>query len=122
MGHPRDAPERRAKLLTENTNNMLAKIPPLPLTMSVEKCAVVVRNEANKVNPLTFKWKWGEDKLPIVDQYRYLGVDILIDCSWDAHIAKSTGKGKAYVGKIDATLTDLHLDTINRSKKILYHS
>ena len=74
MGHPRDAPERRAKLLTENTNNMLAKIPPLPLTMSVEKCAVVVRNEANKVNPLTFKWKWGEDKLPIVDQYRYLSL------------------------------------------------
>ena len=33
------------------------------------------------------------------------------DCSWDAHIAKQIGKGKARVGKMDAILTDSHLDT-----------
>ena len=30
------------------------------------------------------------------------------------HIAKLIGKGKSQVGKLDAMLTDPHLDTINR--------
>ena len=45
------------------------------MTANVKKCAVVVCNE-DKVNPVTFKWKWGEDELPIADQYTYLGVEI----------------------------------------------
>ena len=45
------------------------------VTANVRKCAVVVRNE-DKKNPATFKWKWGEDELPIADQYTYLGVEI----------------------------------------------
>ena len=32
-------------------------------------------------------------------------------CSWDAHIAKVIGKGKAHVCKMDAILTDSNLDT-----------
>ena len=47
------------------------------VTANVNKCAVVavvVYNE-DKVNPANFKRKWGEDELPIVDQYTYLGVD-----------------------------------------------
>ena len=36
---------------------------------------VVVCNE-DKVNPVTFKWKWGEDELPIADQYTYLDVEM----------------------------------------------
>ena len=80
------------------------------VTANVKKCAVVVCNE-DKVNPVTFKWKWGEDELPIADQYTYLGVEISKEWSWDAHIAKVIGKGKAHVGKMDAILTDSHLDT-----------
>ena len=37
------------------------------VTANAETCAVVVCNE-DKVNPVNFKWKWGEDELPIVDQ------------------------------------------------------
>ncbi|MEP2874451.1 MAG: reverse transcriptase domain-containing protein [Hyphomicrobiales bacterium] len=80
------------------------------VTANVKKCAVVVCNE-DKVNPVNFSWKWGEDELPIVDQYTYLGVEISKDCSWDTHIAKVIGKGKAQVGKMDAILTDSNLDT-----------
>ena len=29
---------------------------------------IVVCNE-DKVDPVNFEWKWGEDELPIVDQY-----------------------------------------------------
>ena len=63
------------------------------------------------MNPVNFQWKWGEDELPIVEQYAYLGVDISNDCFWEAHIAKVIGKGKSQVGKTDAILTDPHLDT-----------
>ena len=80
------------------------------MTANVKKCAVVVCNE-DKVNPVNLWWKWGEDELPIVDQYTYLGVEISIDCSWDAHIAKTLGKDKAQVGKMDAILTDPHPDS-----------
>ena len=46
-----------------------------------------------------------------VAQYTYLGVEIPKDCSWDAHIERTVEKGKAYVGKMDAILTNSHLAT-----------
>ena len=61
------------------------------VTTNVKKCAVVVCNEG-KVNPVTFKWKWGEDELPIAHQSTYPGVEISKECSWDAH-NKSDRKG-----------------------------
>ena len=104
------------------------------MTLNVKKFAVVVCIE-DKVNPAKFKRKWGEDdllivdqythlgglpivdqytyhgELPIVDQYTYLGVEISKNCSWDAHIEKVIGKGRSQVGKMDAILSDPHLDT-----------
>ena len=62
------------------------------------------------MNPVTFQWKWGVDDLPIVAQYTYLGVEISKDCSWHAHIANVIGQGNSQVGKMDAILTDSHLD------------
>ena len=53
--------------------------------------AVVVCHE-DEVNPVNFKWKWGEDELPIVDQYAYLGVDISKVCAWVAY-SESNMKG-----------------------------
>ena len=41
----------------------------------------------------------------------YLGVEISKERSWDTHIAKVIGNGKAHVGKMDAILTDSHLVT-----------
>ena len=58
------------------------------VTANVKKCAVVVCDEYN-VNPVTFKWKWGEDELPIADRHRYLGVEISKEWSWDAHCTHS---------------------------------
>ena len=61
------------------------------------------------MNPVTFKWRWGEDELPIADRYTYFGVDISIDCFWDAHTAKVVRNGEVRVGKMDEILTDSHL-------------
>ena len=69
-----------------------------------------VRNDYT-VNPANFKWKWGEDELPIVHQYTHFGVEIAKDCSWDTHIAQGTRTSKSQASKMDATLTDPHLDT-----------
>ena len=50
----------------------------------------------------------------------FLGVDISECCSWVAHIANVTGKGKSHVGKMDATLADSHLGTrINRIRILM---
>ena len=43
------------------------------------------------------------------------GVEISKNCSWNAHIAKIIGKGKAQIGKMNAVLTDSNLDTRNIS-------
>ena len=48
------------------------------VTANVKKCRVVVCNE-DKVSPVTFKRKWGDVALPIVDEYTYLGVEISKD-------------------------------------------
>ena len=82
--------------------------------------AVVVQYNEDKENPVTFKRKWGEDKLPIVDWYTYLGVEISKDCSWDAHIAKAVGKGKAHVSKMDPILADSHPATIRGLKHVFW--
>ena len=37
-------------------------------------CSSVCKED--KVTPVTFKWKWGEDELPIAGQYTYLDVEI----------------------------------------------
>ena len=76
----------------------------------MKRCAVVRLRTEDSENPATFKWKWGKYQSPIIDRYTYLGAEISQDCSWDAYIAKAVGKGKAHAGKMDAMLTDSHLD------------
>ena len=65
----------------------------------------------DKVNPVNFMWKWGEDDLPIENQSTYLGVEVSKACSWHTHIVKVMGKGEAPVGEMHAILADSHLDT-----------
>ena len=81
------------------------------VTANVNKSAVLLCTE-DKKNLVEFKWKWGEEKLPIVDQYTYIPWRRYIkNGSWDAHRNKVIEKGKAHVGKMDAILRDSHLDT-----------
>ncbi|CAM9463404.1 unnamed protein product [Sphacelaria rigidula] len=42
------------------------------VTANIRKCEVRVSDEDEK-NPVEFKLKWGEEQLPIVGQYTYLG-------------------------------------------------
>ena len=58
--------------------------------------------------------RWIADRRPV---YIPLRRD-LKECSWDAHVAK-VEVGEAHVGKVDAILTDSHLDTINRIKRFM---
>ena len=76
-----------------------------------EKTRSIFVCNKDKVNAANLKCKWGEDELPIPDQYTYLGVEISQGCSWNAHTAKVIGKGNSHVGKMDAIRTYPHLDT-----------
>ena len=78
------------------------------MTANVNTYAVVVCGK-DKVNPVSFSWKWGEDEFPIVDQYADLGVQISKDCSLGSTHSKSIRKD---VGEMDAILTGWRLHTI----------
>ena len=80
------------------------------VTVNSNKCAVLICNE-DKKKPVEFKWAWGAEELPIVDQFTYLGVEVSKNCSWDAHIDKMIHKGKAEVGRMGVIPGDSHLDT-----------
>ena len=78
--------------------------------MNVDNCAVLVCKE-DKKNPLEFKWKWGEEEVPVADHYTYASIDISKNCSWDTHIHEGIEKGKADMGKMGVMLRNSHLDT-----------
>ena len=60
---------------------------------NVKRAENVHVNE-DEATPVRFCWKWAEEKLPIVDQYAYLRVDISNDCSSDTHVTPVTRKGE----------------------------
>lgn len=63
------------------------------LSANVMKCAVMVCNDKN-AEEVDFEWKWGDEELPRVDQYIYLGVEFSKDCMWDVHMKKVREKLK----------------------------
>ena len=82
------------------------------MTANVNKCAVGVCN-ANKVNPVSFGWKWGVDELPIAGQYTYhtLAERSQKTAAGTHAYQKVIGKGKAHIGIRDAIPTDSGLDS-----------
>ena len=39
-------------------------------------------------------WKWGQDSLPNVSKYTYLGMDFQFNGAWDAHVKRVVDSGK----------------------------
>ena len=39
-------------------------------------------------------WKWGENSLPKVCKYTYLGIDFQCNGAWDAHIKRVVENGR----------------------------
>ena len=46
------------------------------VTANENKSAIILVCNGDKKDPVEFKWKWGEEELPVVDQCTYLGVEI----------------------------------------------
>ena len=44
------------------------------------------RFEANVTESGSGKWAWGDQSLPILDSYRYLGIEFSSNRSWDKHM------------------------------------
>ena len=44
------------------------------------------------------KWVWGDESLPILDSYCYLGVEFSSDGSWDKHIKSLIMRNRQKLG------------------------
>jgi len=98
-----DSPERLQALI----NTVHAELRRWRIKASVSpadasKTAVMAVRPAPHRNPVMHEWHWGAGgtRLPVVRSYKYLGVHLCEDGSWDAHIAarleKATNAAKAH--------------------------
>ena len=63
------------------------------LKANVSKSAVMTFGKGS----VEGSWKWGEQDLPRVSNYKYLGIDFAESGAWDVHIKKVVASGKKKV-------------------------
>ena len=51
-------------------------------------------------------WKWGENSLPKVCKYTYLGIDIQCNGAWDAHIKRVVENGRKKVNQLHSVISN----------------
>ena len=51
-------------------------------------------------------WKWGEQDLPRVSKYTYLGIDFAESGAWDMHIKKVVASGKKKVNQLHSVISN----------------
>ena len=60
------------------------------------------------------KWVWGDESLPILDSYCYLGVEFSTDGSWDKHIKSIIVHNRQKLGGLYRVLHNFSLDLRTR--------
>jgi hypothetical protein len=71
------------------------------------KTAVMVvgpRKNGSTAGVTPYVWRWGQVLLPIVHEYKYLGVMLTDDGGWDTHLEFRLGKAKKAVGTLRGVL------------------
>ena len=51
-------------------------------------------------------WKWGENSLPKVCKYTYLGIDFQCNGAWDAHIKRVVENGRKKVNQLHSVISN----------------
>ena len=64
-------------------------------------------------------WKWGEQVLPRVSKYTYLGVDFMSNGAWDEHIKRILDNGRNKVNKLRSVLSNREINTTARRLLLL---
>ena len=78
---------------------------------NVGKCAVIIFSKLGKVSG---KWVWGEESLPVLKSYCYLGVEFSSDGSWDRHIKSLLIRNRQKLGGLYRVLHNFALDLKTR--------
>ena len=78
---------------------------------NVKKCAVVIFSKLGKVSG---KWVWGDESLPVLNSYCYLGVEFSSDGSWDKHIKSLIVRNRQKLGGLYRVLHNFALDLRTR--------
>ena len=74
---------------------------------NVKKCAIVIFSKTGRGSG---KWVWGDESLPILDSYCYLGVEFSSDGSWDKHIKSLIMRNRQKLGGLYRVLHNFSLD------------
>ena len=53
------------------------------------------------------KWKWGEQDLPMVSNYTYLGIEFTNNGAWDKHIKKVVDSGTKKLNQVHSFVSNL---------------
>ena len=83
---------------------------------NVPKCGVMLCGPV-PVEDRTQPFMWGDQEIPIVEEYTHLGVLVSSDGSHDAHFQRIIKQGNARVAAMEPLLTDAHLTM--RIKRLL---
>ena len=78
---------------------------------NVKKCAVVIFSKSEKVSG---KWAWGNENLPVLDSYCYLGIEFSSDGSWDKHIKSLITRNRQKLSGMYRILHNFDLDLRTR--------
>ena len=73
----------------------------------VKKCAVVIFSKTGRGSD---KWVWGDESLPILDSYCYLGVEFNSGGPWDKHIKTLIMRNRQKLGGLYRVLHNFSLD------------
>ena len=64
---------------------------------------------ARRLNDTPGNWCWGQETLPVVPSYTYLGVEFTSDCQWSTHIRNIVEKAKKKVAGLYQIFRNRHL-------------
>ena len=82
------------------------------LKANVSKGAVMVFTKG--VVDSTCMWKWGEQDLPRVSNYTYLGIEFSSNGAWDKHIKKVVDSGRKKLNQIHSVLSNRDINLTAR--------
>ena len=65
-------------------------------------------------------WKWGENSLPKVCKYTYLGIDFQCNGAWDAHIKRVVENGRKKVNQLHSSVISNRGVNLSARRLLLY--
>lgn len=87
------------------------------LKANVSKCAVLVTG--SHADSEQWEWMWGQQRIPIVESYKYLGVYLSDKCNWNMHVEETIKKCKRKVSALFPLLSNRNITTSSKIKVIM---